>query len=383
MDANVLVFSKTTIKYPIKLFQSLPNRLLSVEVKSPHSTSHSHFYSSTDLTSKFISFFSSTRMTPLILDGKVTSETLQKLELAPACAKFQTQYGRSVGLAVVVVGSRKDSATYVRMKQKASANVGIESWKIQITTSESLKELDEDSMKEAQDKIVQELYDTIHNLNARNDVDGIIVQLPLPSFCNSEAILASIDPSKDVDGLHPENHAALFQFASQHSSTNQNMSFSVPCTPAGCIMLLDHHKIPIEGKHVVILGRSQIVGLPVSLLFLQRNATVTICHSRTQNLPARIREADIVLAAIGRAEFVKGDWIKPGAVVIDVGINPKDDPSKKAGYRLVGDVDYSEASRVASAITPVPGGIGPMTVAMLLRNTIDSAYRRVSQSPTK
>ncbi|KAG2520842.1 hypothetical protein JM18_006912 [Phytophthora kernoviae] len=273
----------------------------------------------------------------LRLDGKVTSDVIREQQLAPQCAEFLIRHGRRVGLAVVIVGSRQDSATYVRMKQKACRAAGIESWKIQIQVNE-----DKDNKK-----VTQELLQTIQDLNNRDDVDGIIVQLPLPSFCDEDAILATIDPNKDVDGLHPSNHAALFQFA--------------------------------KGKHLVVLGRSQIVGLPVSLLCLRRNATVTMCHSRTQDLKARVLEADIVIAAIGRARFVQGDWIKPGATVIDVGINPVEDASKKSGYRLVGDVDFDEAAKVAHAITPVPGGIGPMTVAMLLKNTIQCALRCVQR----
>ncbi|TMW68270.1 hypothetical protein Poli38472_005738 [Pythium oligandrum] len=330
----------------------------------------------------------------LLLDGSAVSDHVQREELAPACSAFLTQHGRAVGLAVVVVGTRKDSATYVRMKQKASANVGMQSWKVQIELPEQLQQIEDgqsaqvetEELQNAQANVVQEIYTTIHDLNAREDVDGIIVQLPLPKFCDADVILSAIDPEKDVDGLHPQSHAALFQFATKRATSRdkherERLSFNLPCTPAGCLEILDHHQISLDGKHVVVLGRSQIVGLPVSLLCLQRNATVTMCHSRTQNLPTRVREADVVIAAIGRPQFVKADWLKPGAVVIDVGINPVDDPSKKAGYRLVGDVDFDAASQVASAITPVPRGVGPMTVAMLLRNTVDTAYRRVSRHP--
>ncbi|KAG7395011.1 hypothetical protein PHYBOEH_004376 [Phytophthora boehmeriae] len=303
----------------------------------------------------------------LRLDGKATSDVIRQQQLAPQCAEFFARHGRRVGLAVVVVGSRQDSATYVRMKQKACSAAGIASWKVQIQDSDAAK-------------ATQELLQTIQDLNERADVDGIIVQLPLPPFCDEDAVLATIDPSKDVDGLHPSSHAALFQFTSKKdASARDDARFSLPCTPAGCLELLDHYNIALEGKHVVVLGRSQIVGLPVSLLCLQRNATVTMCHSRTQDIKARVREADIVIAAIGRASFVQGDWIKPGATVIDVGINPVEDASKKSGFRLVGDVDYDEAVKVAHAITPVPGGIGPMTVAMLLKNTVQCALRRVQQ----
>lgn len=304
------------------------------------------------------------------LDGKATSQRIQKEELAPACAVFLERHGRRVGLAVVVVGSRADSATYVRMKQQACAAVGIASWKLQIP--------DDGSGAAESQRTVQALYDTIAELNRRADVDGIIVQLPLPSYCNEEAILATVAPEKDVDGLHPDNHAALFQFATTKGpdTTTQVLPFSIPCTPAGCVELLDAYNVPLEGKRVVVLGRSQIVGLPVALLCLQRNATVTICHSKTADLKARVQEADVLIAAIGRARFVQGDWIKPGAIVVDVGINAVDDATKAAGYRLVGDVEYAEAAKVAHAITPVPGGVGPMTVAMLLRNTLQSALRR-------
>ncbi|KAF1319617.1 Bifunctional fold protein, partial [Globisporangium splendens] len=323
----------------------------------------------------------------VVLDGKATSERIQQQELAPACGAFLQQHSRRVGLAVVVVGARKDSATYVRMKQRACTAVGIESWKVHIPLPDALEAEDgtgERTQQQQQQAVIQEVLDTIQKLNARDDVDGIIVQLPLPSFCDEGAILATVAPVKDVDGLHPESHAALFQYATKRAArkdANKSLgesgpSFNIPCTPAGCIELLDSYDIPIEGKRVVVLGRSQIVGLPVSLLCLHRNATITICHSRTEDLQARVREADILIAAIGRANFVRGDWIKPGATVIDIGINPVDDTSKKTGYRLLGDVDYDEASKVAHAITPVPGGVGPMTVAMLLRNTVQSAYRR-------
>lgn len=320
----------------------------------------------------------STQRRAIVLDGKATSAKIQQDELTPACAAFLEQYGRRVGLAVVIVGARKDSATYVRMKQRACTAVGIESWKVHIPVPDDVVDLDERVQKQA----VQELLDAIQKLNARDDVDGIIVQLPLPSFFDEDTILATVAPEKDVDGLHPESHAALFQFATkkavrhQKNSNQEVVSFNIPCTPAGCIELLDTYGIPLEGKRVVVLGRSQIVGLPVSLLGLQRNATITICHSKTEDLKARVQEADILIAAIGRAHFVRGDWIKRGATVIDVGINAVEDASKAAGYRLVGDVDYEEASKVAHAITPVPGGVGPMTVSMLLRNTVMTAYHR-------
>ncbi|CAH0473932.1 unnamed protein product [Peronospora belbahrii] len=311
--------------------------------------------------------------TALVLDGKVTSDVICSQQLQPQCSAFFQRYKRSVGLAVIIVGSRNDSITYVRMKQRTCTIVGITSWKIHIV-------LEQDGILKAQDMVIRELLLTIQELNQRDDVDGIILQLPLPSYCNEDAIVATIDPQKDVDGLHPQNHANLFQLATKKvSSHHEETSFALPCTPAGCLELLDQYHIPLEGKHVVVLGRSRIVGLPVSLLCLRRNATVTICHSQTQDLQLRVREADIVIAAIGRARFVQGDWVKPGAIVLDVGINHVEDASKKSGYRLVGDVDFDAVAKVAHAITPVPGGVGPMTVAMLAKNTIQCAMRRLQQ----
>ncbi len=198
---------------------------------------------------------------------------------------------------------------------------------------------------------------------------GILVQLPLPAHIDEEATLAAVSIDKDIDGFHPINIGRL-------SMKRREPQF-VPCTPKGCIELLNRTGVTIEGKQAVVLGRSNIVGLPVAMLLLHRNATVTICHSRTKNLAEVVRGADILVAAVGRAEMVKGDWLKPGAVVIDVGVNAVDDPSAKKGYRLVGDVAFDEAVAVASKITPVPGGVGPMTIAMLLRNTLDGARRSI------
>lgn len=210
-------------------------------------------------------------------------------------------------------------------------------------------------------------------------VHGILVQLPLPPHINENTVLFKIKPEKDVDGLHPLNVAQLAN-TKTHAPGRTSWSFDaidfhVSCTPQGCIELLDRSGVTIEGKEAVVIGRSNIVGIPVALLLMQRNATVTIAHSRTKNIEATVRRADIVIAAVGRAEMVKGSWIKPGAVVIDVGINSVDDPSDKRGYRLVGDVDFAECREIASKITPVPGGVGPMTIAMLLRNTVNGARR--------
>jgi len=291
-------------------------------------------------------------MSAQIIDGKAIAATIRG-EIAEEVAAMKDKYGKVPGLATVLVGQRKDSQTYVRMKKKACAEVGITSFGHDLPADVSQAELL---------KLVKEL-------NANPDVNGILVQLPLPDHIDEEEILGAVSLEKDVDGFHPINIGRL-------SMKRRDPLFS-PCTPKGCIELLDRTGVQIEGKRAVVLGRSNIVGLPVSMLLLHRNATLTVCHSRTKDLPGVTRQADILVAAVGRAEMVKGDWIKPGAVVIDVGVNAVDDPTRKKGYRLVGDVDFTEATEVASAITPVPGGVGPMTIAMLLRNTMDSAKRTV------
>jgi 5,10-methylene-tetrahydrofolate dehydrogenase/methenyl tetrahydrofolate cyclohydrolase len=240
------------------------------------------------------------------------------------------------------------------MKKKACAEVGITSFSHDVPADVSEGDLL---------KLVQEL-------NANPEVHGILVQLPLPDHIDAETILGGISLEKDVDGFHPVNIGRL--------SMKQRDPLFVPCTPKGCIELLDRMGIEISGKQAVVLGRSNIVGLPVAMLLLHRNATLTICHSRTQDLPGVVRQADILIAAVGRPEMVRGDWLKPGVAIIDVGINAVDDPNAKRGYRLVGDVAFDEAQEVAGAITPVPGGVGPMTIAMLLRNTLDGAKRTLT-----
>jgi len=215
----------------------------------------------------------------------------------------------------------------------------------------------------------KELLDVVNDINQNNEVHGLIVQLPLPEHIDEKIVLDSINYEKDIDGLHPMNIGALCM-------KGREPKF-VSCTPRGCIELLDRIGISLDGKNVVVLGRSNIVGVPAAMLCMHRNATVTICHSRTKDLPGVVRQADILIAAVGKPELVKKDWVKPGAVVIDVGINAVDDSTKKAGYRLVGDVAYDEVKEVASRITPVPGGVGPMTVAMLLKNTVIAAQRIV------
>jgi 5,10-methylene-tetrahydrofolate dehydrogenase/methenyl tetrahydrofolate cyclohydrolase len=237
------------------------------------------------------------------------------------------------------------------MKQKASAEVGIESFG---------HTLSEDASQEEVETLVKQL-------NEDPNVHGILVQLPLPAGLDEEAILRAISIEKDVDGFHPINMGRLAQKGRE--------PLFVPCTPAGCIVLLKKAGAKLEGANAVVVGRSNIVGMPAALLLVKENSTVTICHSRTQDLPGVCREADVLIAAIGRPEMIRGDWIKPGAYVIDVGVNRVDDPDAKRGYRLVGDVAFDEAKEVAGAITPVPGGVGPMTIAGLLNNTLRSAQR--------
>ncbi len=285
-----------------------------------------------------------------IIDGKAIA--------AEICARVQqgvrdleSSGGPTPGLAAVLVGENPASQTYVRMKRKKSAEVGIESF---------AHELPADSSQEEVEALVEQL-------NADPKVHGILVQLPLPDGLDEEAVLAKVDLNKDVDGFHPINIGRLAQ-------KGREPAF-VPATPAGCITLLKHAGAELEGTNAVVLGRSNIVGMPAALLLVKENATVTICHSRTQNLAQICRGADVLIAAIGRAEMVRGDWIKPGAYVIDVGINRVEDESRERGYRLVGDVAFDEAVEVAAAITPVPGGVGPMTIAGLLQNTLTAAER--------
>ena len=258
--------------------------------------------------------------------------------------------GAVPSLSVILVGSRKDSQTYVSMKTKACAEVGLHAQQFDLPESTS----------------TDELLALIQRLNADPSVSGILVQLPLPSHCDADRVIAALHPLKDVDGLTQPSAGRLFLHGAAAPL--------IPCTPLGCLALLDAYAIPLEGRHAVVIGRSNLVGKPVALLLLSRNATVTLVHSKTKDVRAEVSRADIVVAAIGKAEWVKGEWLKEGAVVVDVGINPKDDATKKLGYRLVGDVDFESAKGRVSAITPVPGGVGPMTVAMLLKNTI-AAYR--------
>ena len=289
-------------------------------------------------------------MTAQIIDGKAIAAQIRD-EIRADVARMQQIHGKVPGLAAVLVGDRKDSQTYVRMKKKACAEVGIASFGYDLPA-----DIDQEALR----RLVEEL-------NANPDVHGILVQLPLPAHIDEETILGAISIEKDVDGFHPLNIGRL--------SMKRREPLFVPCTPKGCIELIERSGFTIEGKRAVVLGRSNIVGLPAAMLLLHKNATVTICHSRTRELPAIVREAEILIAAVGRAQMVRGDWVRPGAVVIDVGVNAVDDPTDPRGYRLVGDVAFDEVKEVAAAITPVPGGVGPMTIAMLLRNTTDAAMR--------
>lgn len=289
-----------------------------------------------------------------LIDGKAIAQTIRS-EIADEVRLLSQKYGKVPGLAVVIVGNRKDSQSYVGMKRKACAEVGIKSFDVDLP-----EQVSED-----------ELVAKVHELNTNPELHGILVQLPLPKHINEERVLGAISIEKDVDGFHPLNIGRL-------AMKGREPLFQ-PCTPKGCLELLSRSGITIKGKRAVVVGRSNIVGLPVSLLLLKADATVTVVHSRTSDPEHIVREADIVIAAAGQAMMIKGDWIKPGAAVIDVGTNAVDDPSKKSGYRLVGDVDFQEASKVAGWITPVPGGVGPMTVAMLLRNTVDGAKRVIEQ----
>lgn len=279
-------------------------------------------------------------MTAKIIDGKGIAQEI-RAELAREVAELTAQ-GKTPGLHVILVGDNPASKVYVRNKQRACEEVGI---------SSTVHRLAEETTQ-------VELLGLIEDLNNDEKVHGILVQLPLPGHLDEEAVINAISPEKDVDGFHPLNVGKMYI----------GTGGVVPCTPAGVLELVKRTGVPIAGKHVVVIGRSNIVGKPAALLFLKENATVTICHSRTADVAAEARRADILIAAVGRPQLVKKDWVKPGAVVIDVGINRVDG-------KLVGDVDFEEVKEVAGAITPVPGGVGPMTIAMLLKATVEAAAR--------
>ncbi|MEO5809247.1 MAG: bifunctional methylenetetrahydrofolate dehydrogenase/methenyltetrahydrofolate cyclohydrolase FolD [Sphingomicrobium sp.] len=281
-------------------------------------------------------------MSATIIDGKAAAAAL-RADVAREVARFREVTGRAPGLAVVLLGDDPASAVYVRAKGKAILDAGMASFEHRLSADAS------------QDELVA----LVDRLNADPAVDGILVQLPLPPQIDERVIITRIDPDKDVDGFHPVNAGRLAI----------GLSGFVPCTPLGCLKLLRATLGDLSGKAAVVIGRSNIVGKPMALLLLGDNCTVTIAHSRTRDLPDVVRQADIVVAAVGRPEMIKGDWLNPGACVIDVGIN-----RTEAG--LVGDVDFASAREVAGAITPVPGGVGPMTIACLIRNTMVSAARR-------
>ena len=287
-------------------------------------------------------------MTAAIIDGKGFAERLRG-RIGTLAAQFEEQAGRKAGLAVVLVGEDPASQVYVRNKHKATVGAGMGSFEHRL----------------AADTSQADLLALVERLNADDAVDGILVQLPLPDHLDEQAVIAAIAPEKDVDGFHVINAGRL---------ATGGTGF-VPCTPYGCIMLLRDRLGDLSGMDAVVIGRSNIVGKPMAQLLLGENCTVTIAHSRTKDLPAVVGRADIVVAAVGRPEMVKGEWLKDGATVIDVGIN-RVAASEEGKTRLVGDVDFGGASERAGAITPVPGGVGPMTIAVLLRNTLVSAFRR-------
>ena len=295
-------------------------------------------------------------MVTTVLNGKTVSDAML-LSLAQTVRSLHLQTDRDPGLSVVLVGDNPASRVYVEAKKKACAKVGINSFDYRLAPEEG----------------EGALIDLISHLNSDPDVHGILVQLPLPKGFDEQKIIELINPAKDVDGFHPMNVGRVWQGLAGFKS----------CTPYGVFELLRYYDIPVEGKHVVIIGRSNIVGKPLASILVQRaagaNATVTICHSKSENLHQLTRSADILVAAIGVPGFVTADMVRPGAVVIDVGINRVEDESAKSGYRVVGDVDFASVSAISGAITPVPGGVGPMTIAMLMKNTVESFERHIAE----
>jgi len=287
-------------------------------------------------------------MSAQILDGTAFAAAVRAKVAEEVSAR--TAAGKQApGLATVLVGENPASQAYVKSKQKACQQAGMLSFGYALPATASQ----------------QEVVDLVRSLNADPRVNGILVQLPLPAGLDEEGVLKEVSLEKDVDGFHPVNIGRLAQ-------KGRDPLF-VPCTPAGCMLLIQSVLPDLNGANAVVLGRSNIVGMPVALLLVRANATVTICHSRTKNLKDVCRSADVLVAAVGRTEMVRGDWVKPGAIVIDVGINRVMDASLPKGSRLVGDVAFDEAKEVAGWITPVPGGVGPMTIAMLMQNTLSAA----------
>jgi methylenetetrahydrofolate dehydrogenase (NADP+)/methenyltetrahydrofolate cyclohydrolase len=291
-------------------------------------------------------------MSALIIDGKAVAEALRR-EIAARVAELSSSHGIRPGLAVVLVGSDPASEVYVGSKIRSTVEAGMHSFEHRLGAEASQAEL----------------LSLIDRLNTDREVDGILVQLPLPRHIDSTAVIEAIDPAKDVDGFHPIN---VGRVATGGAGI-------VPCTPMGSLMLIKSLKVPLVGLDALIVGRSNIVGKPMAQLLLGEQCTVTIAHSKTRDLPGRCRHADILIAAVGRPQMIRGDWIKPGAIVIDVGIN-RVPAEAGAKARLVGDVAFEEARNVAGAITPVPGGVGPMTIACLLQNTLQAALARRTAS---
>jgi len=287
-------------------------------------------------------------MTAKIIDGKAIAKEVRDQAARDVAALVADGYAPP-GLATVLVGADPASEVYVGMKQRMCAKLGIESFGYLLPADASQEEVEQQ----------------VRELNENPLVNGILVQLPLPKHLDEESVLRTISVEKDIDGFHPINIGRLAQKGRE--------PLFVPCTPDGCMYLLEHEGVQFEGANAVVLGRSNIVGMPAALLLVKRNATVTICHSRTKNLPELCAQADILIAAVGRVEMVKKEWVKPGAAVIDVGTHRIDDETKEKGYYLTGDVAFDEVKEIAGAISPSPGGVGPMTIAMLMRNTVRAA----------
>jgi 5,10-methylene-tetrahydrofolate dehydrogenase/methenyl tetrahydrofolate cyclohydrolase len=285
-----------------------------------------------------------------MIDGNPVAERL-RADIAASAARFREQMGYAPGLGYLLVGDNPASAQYVRMKRRACEKAGITVKGCELPAASTQADVEA----------------AVNDLNQDPQVHGILVQLPLPAHIDEERVLSLVSLDKDADGLHPVNIGRL-------AMKDREPTFT-PATPTGCMVLLDDIGVELAGARAVVLGRSNIVGLPVALMLMKANATVTVAHSRTRDLPSVLREADVVIAAMGKPGFVKGDWLKPGVVVIDVGTNKIDDPTAEKGYRFVGDVDVASAAEVAGAITQVPGGVGPLTITILMQNVVKAAWR--------